>query len=89
MRCWLLLMPLLAGCGVFGPSDDSPRAECEWQANKDPKVTDIELKQFTATTLSPDLRPDLAVARHEAMQRCLQARGLAGPGGVEPLRPRY
>lgn len=89
MKIWLLLPLLLAGCGMFGPKNQSPQAECEWQANTDPKVQDLTLRQFNATPSDPDLRPDIAVAKHEAVQRCLLAKGLAAPGGVEPLRPRY
>lgn len=85
----LLLPLLLTGCGIFTSRSDTAQAECEWQANKDPKVTELELKRFNLTPSDPDISPDIAVARHEAVQRCLIARGLAAPGGVQPLRPRY
>ncbi len=88
MRIFLLIPLLLAGCGIFGDGN-SPRAQCERDANKDPAVAAIELKQFSATPNEPNLHPDLVVARHEAVERCLQARGLAPAGGVEPVRPRY
>jgi predicted small lipoprotein YifL len=84
----LLLLPL-AGCGLFGPTGNTPQAECERQANQDPKVVDLTMKQFATTPSGQDYRPDIAVARHEALQRCLLARGLIAPGGVEPVRPRY
>ncbi|MBN8897183.1 MAG: hypothetical protein J0H35_03205 [Rhodospirillales bacterium] len=88
MRPWLLLPLLLAGCGVFGPKNDSARAECEWQANNDPKVVELRMKRFSQTTQDSDLDPDIAVAKHDAILRCLQAKGLALPGGVQAVRPR-
>jgi hypothetical protein len=89
MRLWLVLPLLLAGCGILGPRSSSPQAECEWQANSDPKVESLSLQEFNRNTQSPDLRPDIAVAKHEATVRCLQARGLVPPGGVQPVRPAY
>lgn len=86
----LLLAPvlLLCGCDYFGAKADTARAECERQANSDPKVVDLEVKQFSLTPTDPPLGPDIAVARHDAALRCLQAKGLAEAGGVEPVRPR-
>jgi hypothetical protein len=91
MKIWLVLpaLFLLTGCVFFKAEEHDPRAECAWQANSDPKVTDLTLKQFTVTPSDPPLGPDIAMAKHEAIQRCLQAKGLIAPGGVEPLRPRY
>jgi hypothetical protein len=91
MRVWLVLpaMLLLTGCVFIKAEEKDPRAECEWQANSDPTVTDLSLKQFSLTPSDPPLGPDIAVAKHQAILRCLQAKGLAAPGGVEPVRPRY
>jgi hypothetical protein len=87
----LLVLPavLLCGCDHTGPKTDPARAECERQADSDPKVMDLKVKQFSITPSDPPIGPDIAVARHEALLHCLQAKGLAAPGGVEPLRPRY
>ncbi len=89
MKFLLVLPLLLAGCAIFGPKADTPQAECQRQANEDPKVTALEVKQFSLTPSDPDISPDITMARHEALQRCLITHGLAAPGGVEPLRPRY
>ncbi len=84
-----MLPLLLAGCGMFGAGADTPQAQCERQANSDPTVANLRLKVFTQTTQDRDISPDIAMAKHEAVQRCLIARGAAAPGGVQPLRPAY
>jgi hypothetical protein len=89
MRGLLLLPFLLAGCGIVGTSATTPQVQCEREANADPTVANLRLKVFTQTTQDRDISPDIAVAKHEAVQRCLIARGAAAPGGVQPLRPAF
>jgi hypothetical protein len=90
MKQWWLLPALvgLAGCTFAKADEHDPRAECQVQANSDPTVQDLRLKQFSLTPSDPNINPDITVAIHNAVQRCLQDKGLAPPGGVDPIRPR-
>ena len=85
----LLPLLLIGGCGIFGPAGKTPQQECEYQANNDPKVVDLEIQRFSLTPADRDISPDIAVARRQALLRCLAARGVIPPPGVEPVRPRF
>jgi hypothetical protein len=89
IRAFLLLPLLLSGCALFQTMGSGPEAECRRAADADPKVQDLTMKQISAGATQPDLKPDIAVARREAYLRCMRKRGLAPPGGVEPVAPRY
>jgi hypothetical protein len=82
VKAWLpLLAAVLAACGS---TDMSPQAECERKADDDPKVAEIYSRSngvYTQPILS-----ELAVVKRQATLRCLRAKGLAPPGGVEPVR---
>ena len=78
---------LLAGCSAFG-GGNSAQAQCERAARNDSKVVDLELANNYRYADQPDLAPEIAVARRQALLRCLREKGVAAPGGVEPLTPR-
>jgi hypothetical protein len=73
---------------ALGESGNSPQAQCERQANDDPAVSEIYSRTNGAYTRSGAVNEDLVVALRQATLRCLRQKGLAPPGGVQPLRPR-
>ena len=77
----------MTACG-FGAPDNSPQAQCEQQAMNDPAVVEIYSRTNGAYTRSGAVNEDLVVALRQATLRCLRQKGLAPPGGVQPLRPR-
>jgi hypothetical protein len=81
----VLLLPLaLFACG---PTGNGPDAECTRQAEQDPTVRSIYRgDQGDYTQIGP-ARTNLMWAKKQAYDRCMQAKGLAPPGGVEPIRP--
>ncbi len=86
MRFVLLLPLFLAACSL--PQDDSPQAQCERQANNDPAVRELYNSNANAqlwTQWPPD-KAALDVARRQAVLKCMQQKGLAPPGGVQPVR---
>jgi hypothetical protein len=90
IRAGLLLLPfVLTGCALFQTLGSSPEAQCRRAADANPKVQDLQMKQMSAGATQPDLNPDIAVAKREAYLSCMHKRGLAPPGGVEPVAPRY
>ena len=86
MRLVWLLPVLLAACS-FGTSDGSPQAQCERQAYNDPAVRDIIGNSAGNYRDAGPQREQLLWAVRQGTQRCLQKKGLAPPGGVEPVRP--
>jgi hypothetical protein len=79
----LILPVVLAACAT----DNSPRAQCERQADEDPTVQSIYRgDQGDYTRLGP-ARSNLMWAKRQATIKCLQAKGIIPPGGVEPVRP--
>ncbi len=80
----ILVLPLaLAACAA----GNSPQAECERQADQDPTVRSIYRgDQGDYTQLGP-ARSNLMWAKRQATIKCLQAKGILPPGGVEPVRP--
>jgi hypothetical protein len=74
---------LMASCSA----DNTPQAQCERQADKDPTVQSIYAGyQGDYTQLGP-ARSNLMFAKRQATIACLQAKGILPPGGVEPVRP--
>jgi hypothetical protein len=76
------------GCST-GSADNSPQAECKRQAEKDPAVAAI----YSGTNgdyTSSDYQAyyDLREAKRQALLRCMRAKGLAPPGGVQVVKPR-
>ncbi|MBV9247894.1 MAG: hypothetical protein JO227_01425 [Acetobacteraceae bacterium] len=86
MKRTMLLVPLcLAGCTLFG-AGNTPQAECTHEAEADPKVMDLTIQNMNQyAPAGQDLLPEITVAKRQALLRCLRAKGLAPPGGVEPV----
>ena len=78
MRFVPLLAVLLAGCGYAGVGD-TPQAQCTRQANADPAVVAINRQPWI-----DGYRLDFAL--RQATLRCMQAKGLAPPGGVQAVQ---
>ncbi len=80
-----LLLPLtLIACG---PSGNSPEAECAQQAERDPTVLSIYRgDQGDYTRIGP-ARSNLMWAKKQSIDKCMQAKGIGPPGGVEAIRP--
>jgi hypothetical protein len=78
-------LPLLAALAVAGCGTDAstPQGQCEAQSYDDPTVKDIQMRGLGNPLTQQELLPDLKTAQNAAVQRCLRARGLAAPGGVE------
>jgi hypothetical protein len=92
-RFALPLLLLLAACGTVPPPRQSATSqmdneECRTEALNAPEVRDVSRRanpnnaEFMAR-----LRVELADAQWNAYRRCLRARGLPAPGGVELIRP--
>ena len=80
-----LLALLLAGCN----SGNSPQAECERQAEQDPAVQEIYSRTNGDYSKSGyEAYYDLREAKRQAALRCMRAKGLAPPGGVQVVKPR-
>jgi hypothetical protein len=87
VRCLIvpLLALLLAGCN----SGNSPQAECERQAEQDPAVQAIYSRTNGDYSKSGyEAYYDLREAKRQAALRCMRAKGLAPPGGVQVVKPR-
>ncbi len=83
---WWPLAALLA-LAACGPDTSTPQGQCRAEAYNDPKVKDIQIRMLGNQMLQSQLMPDLNDAVHAATLRCLRARGLAPPGGVEKEQP--
>jgi hypothetical protein len=84
-----LLVPLLALPLACCNSGNTPQAECERQAEQDPAVRAIY--SGTNGDYSSSLYQayyDLREAKRQATLRCLREKGLAAPGGVQPVKPK-
>jgi hypothetical protein len=86
LLCLLLVFP--AGCASHSSADRGPEAFCRRQANNDPDVVRLTMKNLTIGGRYDNLNPAINLARHRALQRCLRERGIAVRGGVEPLAPQ-
>jgi hypothetical protein len=86
--CFALMLGVtMTACG-FGAPDNSPQAQCEQQAMNDPAVVEIYSRTNGAYTRSGTENADLVAAKRQATLRCLRQKGLAPPGGVQPVRLR-
>ena len=74
----------LAACGS---ADNSPKAQCERQADQDPTVRSIYRGDQGDYTQVGPARSNLLWAKRMATLKCMLEKGLAPPGGVEPIRP--
>jgi hypothetical protein len=73
---------------AFGASDNTPQAQCERQAMEDPAVAEIYTRTNGYYTMSGTENADLVAAKRQATLRCMRQKGLAPPGGVQPVKPR-
>jgi len=84
-RCFIPLLGIvLAACGS---ADNGPQAQCERQADQDPTVRSIYRGDQGDYTRVGVARSNLLWAKRMATLTCMQEKGLAPPGGVEPIRP--
>ncbi len=86
MKRLVALCLLLAACAS---SNDPPAVRnCQARANDDPEVRHLVAASAGSGSFALNHQYELRDARQQAMLRCLRARGLAPPGGVEKPR-RY
>ena len=85
-RLAVLLPLLLVGCTVGG---NTPEAECRREAYNDPSVKEIYGNSNGNYTQAGTIQAQLKMAMRQATLKCLREKGLAPPGGVEPVQPRY
>jgi hypothetical protein len=55
---------------------------------KDTATTEIYTRTNGMYTFPYSQRDDLIQAKRQAVMRCMRAKGLAPPGGVQPVVPR-
>jgi hypothetical protein len=78
------LAALLGGCTVAATVGNSPQAQCQRQSYDDPAVhAAIQASNGDYTVDDTTVR----YLRQQALLRCLRQKGLAPPGGVQPLQP--
>lgn len=92
MRFALLIPLVLAGCGLTQPRQSAQplmeNEECRAEAMNAQDVRDIARRANADNPeLMARLRVELADAQFNAYRRCMRARGLPAPGGVERVRP--
>lgn len=87
IRFFLALPLLLSGC-AFGPSDDTPQGQCQRQAENDPAVKEIYRQSAGWYTTGGSEAAEINATVRDAYLRCLRAKGIASPGGVETVRVR-
>jgi hypothetical protein len=80
-RFVLLLAIMLTACN----GGDSPQAQCERQADSDPAVMAIYRGNSGDYTQPWTARDQLLAAKRQAVLRCMRQKGLAPPGGVQPV----
>jgi hypothetical protein len=87
----LLACLAAAGCQQRNLAPDTTvLGECQRQAEEDPKVKDLLLQTLNGVNADPTHFEQLKIARRDATNACLRARGVQVPGGVEPvMKPVY
>jgi hypothetical protein len=91
-----LALLLLTGCGLFGggrplpPEADTPdHRACREEARGAPAVRALEAQRNPSNVSNmARLDEERRLAEIRAYRDCLRRRGLALPGGVEPVRGR-
>ncbi|MEJ0016901.1 MAG: hypothetical protein WDN25_10070 [Acetobacteraceae bacterium] len=88
LRAFALVALGLAACSAGAPPN-SPQAQCEEQAENDPAVVAIyQRSNGTYSYVGYQARDELLMAKKQAIVRCMRSKGLAPPGGVQPVQPR-
>ncbi len=86
VKAVIIMALALASCSG---QDSSAQAQCERQASQDPAVHTVYSRSSGYYTFSPTPQySDLQEARRQAVIRCMRAKGLLPPGGVQPVVPR-
>ena len=87
----LLALLALAACRANDPlpAPATPaEAACRAEARADPAAkSGYERLEIGNETQRRRVMGEIAAAERVAFLRCMRARGLAAPGGVEPVRP--
>lgn len=83
---WLTLVLLLGGCASMS-TPPSPQAACENEAQDDPVARDMRMKAAGSPSYLAEEQERLRIVIQEATLRCLRARGIIRPGGVERQKP--
>ena len=85
----------LAACGgratnTIGEPLTPEQAACRAEARRDPEVARLaaQVNSNTPEANAQRLGEETRVAETRAWRRCLRARGLTLPGGVEIIQPR-
>ncbi len=81
MKHLVVVCLLLAACA--GRNDPPAVQACRAQANDDPEVRRLIAASAGSGSFALNHQYELRDARQQATLRCLRARGLAPPGGVE------
>lgn len=93
----LAALLLLGGCSLFRGSNpvtaedqETPEQRaCRAEAERSPQVLALYRERFPDNTWNTQrVDREQRVAFNRAYRDCLRARGLAMPGGVEPVVPR-
>jgi hypothetical protein len=84
----ILVLCAVAGCAAPTREASGPEAYCERQAEQDPEVTELSVKNMAVGGQHDDLSGSIRLAKRRALQRCLREKGVPLKGGVEPLAPR-
>ena len=92
IRPALLLLPLLAACATNDPlprADNPTEAACRREARASPAVRAgyERLPPPENVTSFNRAKAEIAATERDAYLRCMRDKGLAPPGGVEPVRP--
>ncbi|MFC0387302.1 hypothetical protein [Muricoccus vinaceus] len=92
IRPVLLLLPLLAACSANDPlprADNAAEAACRREAEASPTVRAgyARLPPPENVTSFNRVKAEIAATERGAYLRCMRDKGLAPPGGVEPVRP--
>lgn len=87
----LLLLVLLAGCArndPLPPADTPAEAACRREAEASPatKAGYARMPPANNVTQRERVMREIAAAERGAYLRCMRDKGLAPPGGVEPVR---
>jgi hypothetical protein len=82
----LIVALLLAGCAA-ATTPPTPQAACEREAQDDPVVRDMRMKGAGSPSYLAWEQERMRIAVQEATLRCLRARGIIRPGGVERPKP--
>ena len=84
----MVVLCVVAGCATRSDEASGPQAYCEQQAEQDPEVTELAMKNMAVGGQHEDLSGSIRLAKRRALDRCLRAKGVQTRGGVEPLAPR-